>query len=401
MEKAFNARGFATLVSFIFFIVFSRPGLACTCFPPPSHNVRDLAGQYVKRLGKSGVVFDGVVESQELDETPIMMPSDRGTPLPFLGEHRVVRLRSVRTYRGAKLDYYTVVTGLGNGDCGFDFETGREYLVFAVSFKKAYRVFGAYFTDSCRGTDLVERSAPALRLLRGEPPLPGDLLDAGTYHEKNDPEWSGSVCGRITPPDGQTMSREATSVFLWQLRSDGMPSNPFMRGLDAQGRFCFPRLLPGKYILEAEEPVLDASEVRFIGYYPGVLMRSQAVPIVVQAGAEAEEPGFSLQEEQLYKVSVRVAAAERSILPLAYVRVALDSPDSDPVSYHVAHNGAREDGIELFSYVPAGHYILTGGVRTQKGPTVQLEFDPRWQPAKQEIDVNGDTEVTLKFIPKE
>jgi hypothetical protein len=401
MERTFDARGFATLVSFIFFIVFSCPGLACTCFPPPSQNVRDLAGQYVKRLGKSGIVFDGVVVSQKLDETPIMMPSDRGTALPFLGEHRVVRLRSVRTYRGTKLDYYTVVTGLGNGDCGFDFVTGREYLVFAVSFKKAYRAFGSYFTDSCRGTDLVERSAPALRLLRGEPPLPEDLLDVGTYHEKNDPAWSGTVCGRIAAPGGQKSSVEAISVYVWQLRSDQIPPIPIRTALDADGRFCIPRLLPGEYILEAEEPALDASEVRFIGYYPGVFVRSEAVPIVVQAGAKAEEPEFSLQEEPLYKVSIRVAAAERSVLPLAYVRVALDGPDSDPVSYHVAHNGAGEDGIELFSYVPAGHYIVTGGVRTQKGPTVQFEFDPRWQPAKQEIDVNGDTEVTLKFILKE
>lgn len=111
----------------------------------------------------------------------------------MLDQHRVVSVRVVHTYRGAVAGTVSVSTGGGEGDCGFDFETGSQYLVYADKVDNESLV-----TSICSGTSLLAHADAALRVLRGEPPTQGDLLDGETYYKKFGPLWTGTVCGRVT-----------------------------------------------------------------------------------------------------------------------------------------------------------------------------------------------------------
>ena len=108
-----------------------------------------------------------------------------------LDQHRVVSLRVLRSYRGEAAGTVSVLTGIGEGDCGFDFETGSQYLVYADKVED-----GTLITSICTGTSLLVHSESAMRALRGEQPTPDDLLDGETYYKKFAPLWTATVCGR-------------------------------------------------------------------------------------------------------------------------------------------------------------------------------------------------------------
>jgi hypothetical protein len=69
------------------------------------------------------------VERQEAVAGPIGEPRD-ATSSSTIDQHRVVSIRVLRTYRGEAPGTVSVSTG-GEGDCGFDVETGSQYLVYA------------------------------------------------------------------------------------------------------------------------------------------------------------------------------------------------------------------------------------------------------------------------------
>jgi hypothetical protein len=95
------------------------------------------------------MIFEGRVEKQEVVTGPMGPPSNALSMTPA-GVHRIVTLLVSRAYRGGTSRRVTVFSGMGAGDCGFDFETGEEYLVDARIMED-----GALFTSICTGTALL------------------------------------------------------------------------------------------------------------------------------------------------------------------------------------------------------------------------------------------------------
>jgi hypothetical protein len=83
----------------------SHRALACTCAQPIS--VQDA-------LKQADAVFVGLVERFELE-----------------GSRRMATLRVRRVWKGPEERRIQVATGGGDGDCGYHFIAGVEYLVFA------------------------------------------------------------------------------------------------------------------------------------------------------------------------------------------------------------------------------------------------------------------------------
>ena len=201
--------------------------------------------------GATQVIFEGSVEKQELQ------PGSPGAPAHALsmtgfGSHRAVTFNVLRAYRGLVVPSVTVLTGLGGGDCGFDFETGKKYLVYASKVNTEI-----LFTSICSGTSSLEEAGPALRFLRGEPPTPDDLLDPRSYYEKFGAQQYGTACGRVTRLDGSPLG--GASVDMTQVRDEPFPpksaSDPDMSKPD--GSFCISGISPGKYVLTAETMDFD------------------------------------------------------------------------------------------------------------------------------------------------
>ena len=94
-----------------------------------------------------------------------------------------------RSYRGAPEKRVRIRTGLGGGDCGFHFEVGEHYLVYASAGDS-----GQLSTGICSGTALLEESQANLSYLRGEPVVPQSL-------ERHTPLEGGKLCGRVVGDD--------------------------------------------------------------------------------------------------------------------------------------------------------------------------------------------------------
>src|SRR5258708_39050957 len=91
-----------------------------------------MAGRLGEGTNAHRSIVEGVGEKQEVPTGPIGPPSNAMSMTGY-GAHRVVTIRVSRSYRGQIDGSVRVVTGMGGGDCGFDFETGEEYLVYVNS----------------------------------------------------------------------------------------------------------------------------------------------------------------------------------------------------------------------------------------------------------------------------
>ena len=67
---------------------------------------------------------------------------------------RHVHVRVLRVWKGEMFPDTTLFTSLGGGDCGYPFESGREYLVYAHRYPS-----GRLVTNICRRTRPIERAA--------------------------------------------------------------------------------------------------------------------------------------------------------------------------------------------------------------------------------------------------
>lgn len=151
-------------------------------------------------------------------------------PLPF--PQRKVRIRITEALVGLDPNQREIVieTGLGGGDCGYGFERGRDYIVYAS--KKAG---GGFSTGICSPTRLVENAAEHLKYFQ-------QLADAPTTSEI-----------RVTAYDvhGTWRSRDGSAPELSVLAGarvtiDG-PGVHESSTTDAAGRHIFLGLPPGEY----------------------------------------------------------------------------------------------------------------------------------------------------------
>jgi hypothetical protein len=97
------------------------PCLACTCAvgPPLNANLKNMRELVTWEFGgarQSDVIFEGIVERQEIAAGPIAS-SETAMSMTPQGSHRIVTIRSLRTFRGPSQDRFTILTGLGGGTC--------------------------------------------------------------------------------------------------------------------------------------------------------------------------------------------------------------------------------------------------------------------------------------------
>jgi hypothetical protein len=365
--------------------------LACVCGSGSGEKtMREIAASYSEGRNSSKIVFEGLIEVQDVKSGPIGPPVN-AMSITMAGAHRVVSVRVLRAYRGQASGTVIILTGMGLGDCGFDFETGKRYLVYADRIDAVN-----LFTSICSGTSPIEHAGPALRFLRGEKPTADDLLDGQVYQEKVEARWYGTACGRVTNADGTPFS--GGSVDMTQIRDEPLPSmvvsDPDLSKPD--GSFCIPTIRPGKYLLTAEKLDYDF-HIRWMGYYPGVGTHSAAVPIEIRAGVSLSDLHFSVAKEPVYTVRFRIVA-EGSPAPSENLGVAIDGADQDKLAYHLRQN-ENKDGIFSAGYVPPGHYL----VQTYLQPDFQTGKIPpelsKLRMAKQEVDISSDSEILLKLNP--
>ncbi|WP_051530041.1 hypothetical protein [Anoxybacteroides tepidamans] len=109
-----NYWGSLLLFVFLSFIFSETPAYACDCVPPVSPK---------EAFAESKAVFAGKVV--QIYETKIEEPGLGKWP------KRAVVLAVERTWKGVDETHVVVYTGFSNADCGYPFEVGEKYLVYA------------------------------------------------------------------------------------------------------------------------------------------------------------------------------------------------------------------------------------------------------------------------------
>lgn len=126
---------FRPLLAVVILFLVTSTGFACDCGLP-------RAGKPFKQVvtearNKSKAVFSGTVVA--IDKKP--------------GDLYVaVRFKIEESWKGAPSKEATVFTGQGGGDCGYKFEVGQQYLVYA------YR-----YNETDLGTNICQRTASLIQ----------------------------------------------------------------------------------------------------------------------------------------------------------------------------------------------------------------------------------------------
>jgi hypothetical protein len=364
--------------------------LGCTCeTPSDAKTVRDLAVWYSEGGNSNRIIFEGVVEGQQLLAGAVTAQQNSASSRSVSAQ-RAISFRVLRAYRGDVPGLVTVLTGSGDADCGFDFDTGSQYLVYVDRVDA-----NTLHTSICTGTSLSQHAAPALRVLRGEDPAQDDLLDAKSYYEKFAPQWTGTVCGRITKLDGTPLAK--AWIEMTQVRDDTFQPSTAAESATANsdGTFSIRYIRPGQYLLTAER--LDAKDYsRWGGYYPGVMVHAEAKLIEVHAGENLSDIHFAVGKVRVHTVLFRIVAPDGSALPLKLLGVSVDAAERDALSYHLAQNRTVK-GVYPAGYVPQGRYLVQTYIRPEvRAGKIPAEL-AKWRMAKKEVNISSDSEIILKL----
>jgi hypothetical protein len=122
-----------TIFFFAFFTVLNASSvLACSCILPGSESIDT---QVREAYTNSTAVFVGEVV-EEIEK-----------PDAFSVE---VKFKVVKSWKNEFKDAVLITTGRGGGDCGYEFEVGKKYLVYANGDKNNLR------TNICTRTSVFE-----------------------------------------------------------------------------------------------------------------------------------------------------------------------------------------------------------------------------------------------------
>jgi len=342
--------------------------IACSCVPPPPEikSGRELAEW---RANQVSTIFEGTVEDLEL-KSPLLEASvgslisanlDETTPV------LQVNFSVSRWYRGGQHSPVRVETGLGGGDCGFPFQKGKQYLVYAYK-DDADRLS----TGICTATASVEDSRSNLAYLRGESVVPSHRTKASK---------GGPLCARIIKNQSGLTEDMDDRVSLFRIGSKSpIPSEELER--DEKGNFCGKGIAPGDYHLAFTEYDVD-SPVSFL-FYPGVVDVSQATTITVTSDQSNPDLVFKIPLQSTFSVTGAVTTPNGSPLP-AGVKVMLINAEG-PVLTLVYVQDVFQDGKFSFAKVLPGRYWAFA----------ECDFDSansgkaRWWTWKTEVKVDGN-----------
>ena len=291
---------------------------------------------------------------------PIATPGTAAAPFPF--PQRKVRIRISEALLGLDREEREIVieTGMGGGDCGYGFQRGADYIVYAS--KKAD---GAYSTGICSPTRLLENATADLeyfrQLARAAPTAEirvtaYDVHGRGRWTSGTQPELPTLAGARVTI-DGPGVHESATT--------------------DAAGRHTFAGLPEGEY-------TVDTSLAGF------TILDHRSVKVLSKGCAEV---GLPLQLDRT--VSGRIFAKDGA--PAAGVTV-------EAVPMRPRHENDLPFAADSSTTDANGHYELrqltTGdyylGISLSRSPTPQNPYTRWFYPGSEDPAAAGIVQVSDK-----
>jgi hypothetical protein len=323
-------------------LVLAVPTYCCQCGGSffPGKTPREIAE--IHREGAS-LIFEGTPERLDLrwdlldakDGDLVPVPTNGPYPLDNSEPRTVVTFRVQRTYKGQLGTDIKVSTGLGGGDCAARFTPEFVYLVYLYPTNT-----GEFAVGMCSPGGWIEASelAPDLRYLRGEQPIPSDLVRYRPYgtmaakqraaaakqrqiqyeeFQRKLATITGKICGTVVREGAKDADLEAVSFLSTQGYLPG--ERPFAAVKD-DGSFCSEPLGPGKYYVCLRA---TREKVTLASYYPGVAEKKKATPIEVTAGQSRRDIVLKSIPQKTYSVRGFISTNERTELKPSVVLLRL------------------------------------------------------------------------------
>jgi hypothetical protein len=110
-----------------------------------------------KEVHKSDVVFTGKVLSKN-----VFTVNDNNLPTGLIVKKAEYTILVTKLYKGVLVsDTIKIITGVGSGDCGYEFLIGFEYIIYSVYsekyFESGQKVDKFFHTDICSRTRRIEK----------------------------------------------------------------------------------------------------------------------------------------------------------------------------------------------------------------------------------------------------
>ena len=203
------------LSSALLLFAFATQALACSCMGsgPPCKAYWDASTVFV-----GTVTFSTTVTVKEYDSE---------------FEQRLVRFHVDRRLRNVEASDVEVQTGMWDGDCGYRFRLGGQYLVYAYLNDKKKLV-----TSICTRTRPISEATEDLEFIQGlSKAAPGGTIFGEVRSRRAGQEWGDSL----------QAVKDARILF------EG-PDKKFERKTDSAGNYSVSGLIPGTYKVRIELP---------------------------------------------------------------------------------------------------------------------------------------------------
>jgi hypothetical protein len=299
---------------------------ACSCA---------MSGPPCQAAWSTDVVFAGVVRSIESVDHP-----DLGGPY----QARRVRFDVDRGFRGIASAVADVGTGTGGGDCGYRFEVGKRYLVYAWRSPD-----GRLTTGICSRTRPIEAAQDDLKYLASIPPAsPGARVYGRVTEIERDPGDDvtvdyGPVEGLLVSVQGTTFTLDATT--------------------NGDGRYEITGVPPGKATVSVLPP-------------PRFSSRHLEQPIEIRDPRACVEVRFNVRSEGRIS-GVVLDAAGRSASNLPVEAIAAEDAAAPRTTSHPKVRTDESGKFELFDLSP-GSYVV--GVNLAEPARSDTPFPPTFFP---------------------
>ncbi len=355
------------ILALVLAVVYCPTTLACGCIPNPKLTMYELVKQSTER---ADAVFLGV---------PRVLHGDGKTE----EIEDLVIFDVEMVFKGEKSQQLAVHSGVGTtqmSSCGFSFEIGKSYLVFANRFDQSLMVAACSFTAPIADSDV------ALRFLRKQAPHPEDLLTPSEIQRNS----KGRICGAVRRSDGKPLHDAA--VYIWNNSDPTYEKEASFERPDKDGWFESYFLSPGVYRITAVDRSYGAS--RWVGSFPARTDDSSTMGKVdVVAGRDFRSVDIVLHEEKVYSIQGIVRSSDGG--PVVFGEVEIDTEMAPDEKFpYLNYIQPHADGTFTIPRVPAG---------TVRLKTYVSKFaDPDWETAVNDIQVSGDVEnveIILKRKP--
>jgi len=303
------------LLAFIAVLIFSAANAyACSC--------AFGGGAPCQEYWRADAVFAGTVVSS--GRVTVDYGYDKS-------EMRVLHMTIEQPIRGIKTAELDVITGWGGGDCGYGFQVGKRYLVYAYREEKDKRLS----TSICSRTRPLADAEDDLAFIRNLPTSGMEGLIFGKVGRRNHDWKEGEQWYKPVPDAELTIESENTK---YQAQSD------------AKGNFRVEKVLPGKYLVKLKLPP---------GLIRNALLKDEGATVVENeievAARGCAETDFYLESDT--RVSGRVLDVQGNPVPNLPLNMR-GAPSNQNRINTFLYATTDADGHFEFKIVPPGDYLL-------------------------------------------